>query len=117
MRPETTTRGEAWDDYASYLRTEHWRAVATQARLAAGHKCQLCGATGVELHVHHNTYDRLGDELPHDLIVLCGECHDEFHARIGINRRSGADPRRLFRGDVVRIVEATLGPSIRGARV
>lgn len=44
-----------------------------------GYKCRTCGAAagvGVSLHVHHVTYERLGDEdVERDLITLCAECH------------------------------------------
>jgi len=66
--------------YEEYLDTSHWRNDVRPAALErADYKCQLCGVRGTTLHVHHNTYENLGDERPTDLIVLCGECHDHFH--------------------------------------
>lgn len=64
--------------YADYLKTEHWQTTRDKALKRAGHKCQLCSATS-NLHVHHNTYERLGGELPTDLVVLCNECHKTHH--------------------------------------
>jgi 5-methylcytosine-specific restriction endonuclease McrA len=51
------------------------------ALVRAGYKCQVCSSIE-SLHVHHNTYDNLGDELPTDLIVLCDICHGQFHDRL-----------------------------------
>lgn len=47
------------------------------------HKCQTCLSVE-DLEVHHKTYERLGDELPEDLITLCRECH---HAITEVIRR------------------------------
>jgi len=65
--------------YEQYLQTEHWRENVRPAAIErADHRCQLCnGDRG--LHVHHNTYDRLGAELPSDVVVLCNQCHWHHH--------------------------------------
>lgn len=68
--------------YEDFLQTPYWKAVAAKARQGAGYKCQLCGATGVPLIVHHNSYKHHGWEHKYyktDLIVLCEECHETFH--------------------------------------
>lgn len=62
-----------------YLRSEHWRITRRAALERAEHHCQVCSRTG-HLDVHHNTYERLGEERPADLLVLCRRCHDLFHA-------------------------------------
>jgi 5-methylcytosine-specific restriction endonuclease McrA len=64
--------------YSEYLQTDHWKAVRTQALARAHYRCQVCNSTG-RLDVHHRTYDRRGQELPEDLIVLCRSCHETFH--------------------------------------
>ena len=67
-------------DYDDYIISPEWRQRCAEARLRAGNKCQLCGETR-GLHVHHNTYARLGAELPTDIVVLCTGCHRIFHAK------------------------------------
>ena len=62
-----------------YYRTPEWRAKASRAKIRAGNRCQACGRSGVQLEVHHNTYERLGQELPTDLVVLCRNCHQLYH--------------------------------------
>jgi hypothetical protein len=64
--------------YKSYLRTPHWRSVRQSAIERHGNKCQICNS-GKKLEVHHRTYQRRGEELPEDVVVLCDSCHDIFH--------------------------------------
>jgi 5-methylcytosine-specific restriction endonuclease McrA len=65
--------------FAEYRVQSEWQArrSATQAR--AGHRCQTCGKNDVRLDVHHNTYERYGDESIFDLVVLCDRCHALIH--------------------------------------
>lgn len=64
--------------YADYLKTDHWRRTRQDALARCGHKCMVCGSK-IGLEVHHNTYERRGQELPSDVIVLCRTCHQTFH--------------------------------------
>lgn len=66
--------------YAEYLKTGHWQRQRKGALHRAAHSCQACKQFGVQLDVHHNTYVRLGCELPSDLLVLCHDCHELFSA-------------------------------------
>lgn len=47
-------------------------------------KCKICEKAGRV--VHHLTYERLGAELPTDVVVLCEWCHDLLH---GIHTKRG----------------------------
>ena len=67
-------------DYKAYIKSKRWKKKAAAARKRAGFRCQLCNAEG-RLQVHHRTYERLGYELPGDLIALCVDCHKKFHGR------------------------------------
>ena len=66
-------------NYKQYLETKHWKAIRESKLKETGYKCQLCSKTDIKLHVHHNTYERIGDEDMNDLIVLCESCHKKFH--------------------------------------
>jgi hypothetical protein len=66
-----------------YLRSDHWRETRAAALERAEHKCQVCAATK-RLDVHHNTYERLGQERPADLVVLCRTCHDRHHSNYNV---------------------------------
>jgi hypothetical protein len=65
--------------YRDYLQTAHWELTRAAALERAKHRCQLCNGLKGGLNVHHRTYERLGNELPEDLIVLCRDCHTIFH--------------------------------------
>jgi hypothetical protein len=87
QREELVHRGTVADlrglSYEDYLRSDHWNAKRVGALGRARFKCQMCGASGRELQVHHNTYERLGEELDSDLIALCGVCHGKHHDKYG----------------------------------
>lgn len=64
--------------YSEYLNTPYWQMRRKGKLAAADFKCSACGGDGI-LDVHHNTYERLGEELDSDLVVLCRDCHGLFH--------------------------------------
>lgn len=68
-------------NYHDYIKSPEWKYKAQQIREEYGNRCQLCHASGYtrQLHVHHNTYERLGNELKDDLILLCAKCHELYH--------------------------------------
>lgn len=66
-------------EYKKYLSTKIWEWKRKEKLEEAKYKCQLCGKSNTELHVHHNNYDNLCFEEMSDLIVLCKKCHEKFH--------------------------------------
>ena len=74
--------------YRDYLKTPEWSAKRSDAMRRSRYRCQTC-ASGGELHVHHRTYVRRGDDRASDLSVLCADCHRVFH-----EHRSLADQGR-----------------------
>ena len=67
--------------YAEYLKSGHWKKVRSEAIAAANNRCQICNRVG-KLNVHHRTYERVGEEDPSDLVVLCSSCHATFHGKM-----------------------------------
>lgn len=68
-----------FDDYSHYLDSPRWQE--TRARYLAadpGEWCRVCHAT-TDLELHHKTYDRIGEELVTDLMLLCKWCHEAVH--------------------------------------
>ena len=61
--------------YEAYLRSEHWKVFSGGMK---GSKCHCCGYRE-KLNVHHITYERLGEELPCDVVTVCDRCHVEIH--------------------------------------
>ncbi len=65
------------EQYAEYLKSEHWQKMRREALERAGYRCQICNG-GFRLEVHHRSYERLGKEHPYDLTVLCNRCHELY---------------------------------------
>lgn len=61
-----------------FYRTPEWKVTKEAALARAGHRCARCDSTK-QLQVHHVTYERIGNELPEDLEVLCAICHLSEH--------------------------------------
>lgn len=92
------------DNYKEYLKSPQWKRTRRRLIRAAGGKCGTCDATG-NLHAHHVTYARLGNEAPDDILILCESCHKAEHGRIDRKReRHHMDARfgawvRKFKGE------------------
>jgi hypothetical protein len=67
-------------EYYEYIQSPAWKAKAEAAKKRAGYKCQVCNGTH-RLEAHHRTYDRLGNERPEDITVLCHSCHELYSKR------------------------------------
>jgi len=65
--------------YKKYLQTEHWQQVRTKHLKQSKFRCQICNSNKTVLHVHHRTYENLGEEKYNDVITLCEDCHKLFH--------------------------------------
>lgn len=70
--------------------SDEW--VARKDRYYQTHEmvCSRCG-TGQSIHLHHLSYERMGDELNDDLMPLCVGCHDrvhELHRKVGGSLRA-----------------------------
>ncbi len=60
----------------------HLFAVSRESRKRDGCRCVLCNRgwrNGVQLNMHHRTYNRWGKEGIGDLTTLCRKHHAEFH--------------------------------------
>jgi hypothetical protein len=69
--------------YREYLKTPEWDEKRRAAYRRANYRCQLCNASGVQLHAHHRSYEKRSKEgEEEDLIVLCATCHERVHAFI-----------------------------------
>src|SRR5712671_1523701 len=68
--------------YEEYLRTPEWTQKRDQTLERDGYHCRVCNSSE-NLHVHHRTYVRRGNEnINEDLTTLCRKCHEHFHQRI-----------------------------------
>jgi HNH endonuclease len=65
-----------------------WSQTRKRILAERGRKCERCDSKD-RPQVHHLTYERVGQEAPTDLIVLCHRCHVLEHMR---TRRNSTDP-------------------------
>lgn len=65
-------------NYDEYMHSKRWARRKRLLYSKRGYVCEMCGASGVQLDVHHKNYDRLGRELDDDLMIVCHEyCHSK----------------------------------------
>jgi 5-methylcytosine-specific restriction endonuclease McrA len=69
---------EWWAWYNEYLRSEAWGEKRRQVLERDDGICQGCRSVRAA-HVHHLTYDNVGDELLFQLVSLCEGCHHKAH--------------------------------------
>ena len=63
---------------------DNWKQLSEAAKHRDGHKCTDCGASGVELHVHHVIpLSKGGTNDLDNLATLCRQCHSVIHPRMG----------------------------------
>lgn len=66
--------------YRQYIKSQAW--IDRRRKYWIDHngkyRCVVCG--GLEkIHLHHRTYERIGNELDEDLVPLCEKCHKKTH--------------------------------------
>ena len=69
-------------EYHKYLRSKEWATIKADLIQTRGNKCERCGSVRKYLrylHIHHLTYDNIGNEEPEDLEILCAPCHRKEH--------------------------------------
>lgn len=80
MRPIKCSTGEICKTYPDYLKSRHWRQMKQKYKQHHHYSCTYCGRKS-NLHLHHLTYERVGNESFEDLIYLCASCHAKVHNR------------------------------------
>jgi len=67
--------------YKKFIHSKEWKAIRLNLFKIRGKQCEICGNKKVQ--VHHKHYDKpWGEELPEDLIILCGKHHQKAHGLI-----------------------------------
>jgi len=73
---------EKIEEYGDFLDSEEWKSIRNKLIDERGLVCEKCykECKKYELYVHHKNYDHeFGTERDEDLILLCGNCHNEMH--------------------------------------
>lgn len=66
--------------YRDYLKTSDWNDKRSKTYKRCNYRCQICGATDLEVHAHHIKYGDLSKVCPiKDLMCLCKRCHFKLH--------------------------------------
>lgn len=70
--------------YQHYIKSEEWYQLKIDLLNKRGCKCEKCGIKKrpTSLHIHHISYERLFNEKPEDLMILCPICHMKEHGLI-----------------------------------
>jgi hypothetical protein len=85
--------GHMRQKYLRVIHSDRWRFMKRRMIEVRGNKCEGCGDASTPLELHHDTYERLGNEWPSDLRLLCRDCHraeDIFRAERSRQRASDA---------------------------
>ena len=74
----TCKTGEQAESYTEYLNTEHWNNTKQRMYKFYYYECVFC-RKHKGLHVHHKTYEHIGNEPLKDLVYVCPTCHKLLH--------------------------------------
>ena len=73
---------EWWDRYRAHLASPAWQSKRQKVLERAAGFCEGCRSPFFSrsvIHVHHLTYEHMGDELLYELVALCVPCHQKAH--------------------------------------
>jgi 5-methylcytosine-specific restriction endonuclease McrA len=72
----------------AYLKSSEWAARKQQRNTQFAHNCcESCGLTK-PLELHHITYKRLTQEHISDVALICRDCHQAIHNKLGYRRET-----------------------------
>ena len=95
MRTIVCSTGEIANSYKDYLETNHWKKIREYVKYKR--KCCKKCQTKERLEVHHKTYERLGNELLKDLVLLCRTCHQLTHDLKELPKEKNNRPKKQKR--------------------
>lgn len=78
LEPKRAKRIKRSSEYQEYIKSKEWQETRQRILKRDSFRCVLCNNTK-NLHVHHITYESLGEEKDADLVTLCECCHDKLH--------------------------------------
>lgn len=67
-------------EYQAYLSSQPWYVKRDAAIQNANGVCECCESFPAT-QAHHITYERIGHELPSDLMAVCSFCHELIHGK------------------------------------
>jgi len=84
-------------NYNDYLLNSPWWHAYRIKQIR--NKCFACPNSNKPelMHLHHVTYDRLGEELPKDTVTLCDFCHRRLHKLIADDKATLEEAHWMMR--------------------
>lgn len=77
------------EEYNKYLTSKKWHKKRLEIAKLHNYKCEICKKyTPSHFHIHHKTYEHLGNERNNELMFLCEECHVKLHYQQNIAKRN-----------------------------
>ena len=73
------------DYYDRYILSGTWRQRKNKFYADFGKVCMACGDQK-RVTLHHMSYEHMKEELDHELIALCWNCHKEYHRKNGTQK-------------------------------
>jgi len=75
---------------------EEWDRIRKQVYKQAGHRCEICGKSGVRLHCHEiwEYDDRNLRQILRGLVALCFDCHQVKHIGLANIQGHGEEAAR-----------------------
>jgi len=86
-------------EYQEYLQSPHWKRCVYAMHQIRTEDCELCSQPSEEYHIHHMSYERIGNEQYSDLIKLCDKCHKYVHKN-GVNITRQKDAHFRYREEM-----------------
>ncbi len=80
--------------------------VSARVQFTSDRTCCVCRIAGKRIQIHHMDGDPSNND-PHNLAVLCTDCHDETQITGGFGRKLNSDQILLYRDDWYQLVAQT----------
>lgn len=65
--------------YNNYIKSPEWTSRRNKYFTTHAKMCLACSSVDSPIHLHHGSYQCLGNEPDNHLFPLCNKCHEVFH--------------------------------------
>lgn len=72
-----------YPSYRAFLRSPYWAQFKAEYYRRYGRRCQANMCEAKAEHLHHATYERLGEERFADVLAVCAWHHELIHSKAG----------------------------------
>jgi len=102
------------EKYHAYLKSEEWAQIRIDLIELRDSRCDRCNVKRMNkyLHVHHLTYDRIFNEEPGDLELLCVQCHKAEHKKINLKSKRKLRSKKPVNKEIKQLIKLRMGGEI-----